>query len=87
MTTVPEKGLVALVSVMEMGAGVPFAPLAGVVMEATPEAGVVPPPGRLPTAVTAYVVSGVSPVTGQSLGLAHVTVMGVPPPTGTSLTV
>ena len=47
MDTVPVKGLVALVSVMVGAACVPLAPLVGVVREAEPEAGVVPPPGRL----------------------------------------
>ena len=52
MDTVPLKGLVALVSVILGEAGVPPAPLVGVVRDAVPEAGVVPPPGRLPTAET-----------------------------------
>ena len=52
MDTVPLKGLVALVSVILGEAGVPPAPLVGVVRDAVPEAGVVPPPGRLPTADT-----------------------------------
>ena len=52
MTTVPSVGLLALVSVMVGDAVGLSVPASGVVMEAVPEAGVVPPPGRLPTAVT-----------------------------------
>ena len=40
----------------------------------------------VPAAVTEYVVPGLSPVSVQS-GVAHVTVMGVPPPTGTAVRV
>ena len=81
MITVPVVGFLASVSVIVGDEG-KLPPLVGVVMEAIPEVGVVPPPGKLPTAVTVYVVSGVSPVTGQSLGLMHVTVIGLPPPMG-----
>jgi len=52
MTTVPDVGLVAEVSVIAGDAVGLSLPLSGVVMEAVPEAGVVPPPGRLPTALT-----------------------------------
>ena len=49
----PDVGLVAVVPVM-VGDAVGLAlPASGVVMAAVPEAGVVPPPGRLPTALTA----------------------------------
>jgi hypothetical protein len=51
MTTVPAVGLVAMVSVMVGDAVGLSLPSSGVVMEAVPDAGVVPPPGRLPTAV------------------------------------
>ena len=49
---VPAVGLLAVVSVMAGDAVGLSLPLSGVMMEAVPEAGVVPPPGRLPTAVT-----------------------------------
>jgi hypothetical protein len=84
MDTVPVKGLVPLVLVMEGDAG---PELVGVVREPVPEAGVVPPPGRLPTATTAYVVSGARPVMGHLSGLAQVTLIGEPPPTGVRVTV
>jgi len=50
MTTAPVVGLLAEVSVMAGEAG-PGLPLVGVVKELVPEAGVVPPPGKLPTAL------------------------------------
>ena len=51
MTTVPAVGLLAEVSVMAGESG-PGLPSVGVVKKLVPEAGVVPPPGRLPTATT-----------------------------------
>jgi len=86
MVTVPEVGVGAVVSVM-VGASGPGLPSVGVVSVAVPDAGVVPPPGRLPTASMVYAVSGVRPGMGQSRGLVHVTVMGEPPPTGVAVTV
>lgn len=82
MVTRPVVGLVPLELVMIGDAGVPLEPLVGVVRDAVPEAGDVPPPGRLPTAVTAYVVSGVRPGTVQFEGLTQTTTTGEPPPTG-----
>lgn len=80
MTTVPEVGLSADVSVM-VGLNL------GVAKDDIPVAAVAPPPGRLPTAWAVYVVPGVRPVIGQSLGLLQFTATGVPPPTGVSVTV
>ena len=51
MTTVPVVGLWALVWGM-VGEEGPGLPSVGVVMDATPVAGTVPPPGSFPTAVT-----------------------------------
>jgi hypothetical protein len=51
MTTVPDVGVLAEVSVMAGDAVGVSLPSSGVVMEAVPDAGVVPPPGRLPTAL------------------------------------
>lgn len=75
----PDVGLVADVAVI---VGFIF----GVVKDDVPVTAVVPPPGRFPTAWTVYEVPGVRPVIGQSSGLAHVTVMGEPPPTGVRVT-
>ena len=59
----------------------------GVTSDEVPVTTVVPPPGRLPIAWAVYVVPGVRPVMGQSMGFTHVTVMGLPPPAGVSVTV
>ena len=76
----PEVGLVADVSII---AGLSL----GVTRDEVPVTTVVPPPGRLPIAWAVYVVPGVRLVTGQSKGLTHVTIMGLPPATGVSVTV
>ena len=44
------------------------------------------PSGRVAVAVTVYVVLGVRPEK-STMGVGEVTVMGVPPPTGVSVTV
>ena len=61
-------------------------PAAGVVTVWGGDAGVGALLGPVPVAVTSYVVPGASPVRVQS-GVAQVTVMGEPPPTGTAVTV
>ena len=63
------------------------APEPGVTTVNAGDAGVgLPVVASVPTAVTEYVVPGLSPVSVQ-YGVAHVTVMGVPPPTGTAVRV
>lgn len=59
----------------------------GVVTMASLEGGLVEPLVRTPTAVTAYVVPGCSPLTMQLVGLVQVAVTQAPPPTGQAVTV
>ena len=70
------------------GGAVPPAHLArGVVMVCGADGGVGWPDAVVAVAVTSYVVPGARPVSVQSYGTAHVTVMGVPPPMGVAVRV
>ena len=51
------------------------------------DGGVAFPEGPVAVAVTAYDVPGDRPVTTQSVGTSHVTVMGLPPPLGAAVRV
>ena len=54
-------------------------------MELVADGGVGLPDGPVAVAVTAYDVPGERPVTKQSIGAAHVIVMGLPPPMGVAV--